>query len=140
MKQTNLKSLITGIGIIILIGLIPEYSNAQKVTKLFEKGKYDKAKEYCEKQEGEKQQNCYKELADAYFGKKDYKKASELYENIANTYFEKAFYEKASELYEKAFFNNKEKLNEKYIKIAQLYIEVSNYDKADGYYLKSASK
>ena len=45
MKQKNVKTLIAGLSIIILFGLIPKYSNAQKVTKLFEKGEYEKAEQ-----------------------------------------------------------------------------------------------
>ncbi|MCK4664979.1 MAG: tetratricopeptide repeat protein [Bacteroidales bacterium] len=147
MKQKSMKSLITGLSLIILIGLIPWCSNAQKVTKLFEKAQYEKAEQYCAKQKGEKQKDCYKELADAYSKVENYEKAIKYYEKvfvdnkeklnesylkIANAYFDKSNYEKASEFYAKT-----DESKEGYLKIANTYFENKNYEKASEFYAKT---
>ncbi|MFC2152199.1 tetratricopeptide repeat protein, partial [Bacteroidota bacterium] len=142
MKVKGIKTLILATIIYVLTVLIPGNLNAQKVTKFFEKGLYEKAVEYCVNQKGEKQQNCYKELANAYFGKGNYEKADEYYAKssnpkegylkIANAYFGKGNYEMAAEYYAKS--NNPE---EGYLKIADKYFEAENYDKAKDYYGKA---
>ena len=142
MKQKNVKFLISGLSIIILIGLIPKYSNAQKINKLIEKGEYEKAEQYCEKQKGEKQKSCYEVLANAYFSKADYVKAAgfyartdksnEGYLKIADVYYGKKDYKKAAEFYAKT-----DKSNEGYLKIADAYFGKEDYDKAGSYYTKA---
>ena len=52
---------------------------AQKVTKLYLKGKTEKAEMYCMKQTGEKQKRCYVELGDAYLNDNKMEKAVEFY-------------------------------------------------------------
>ena len=107
MKQKSIKSLIVGLSLIIAVGLIPGSLKAQKITKLFEKEQYEKAEQYCAKQKGEKQNDCYKELADAYFENADYKKASEYYEKVGNKDASAACWIKYSE--------------------ASIYSEINNY-------------
>ncbi len=53
MKKNSINYLI-GLSLIIALNLVPVYLNAQKVTKLFNKGQIEKAEQYCMKQEGEK--------------------------------------------------------------------------------------
>ena len=142
MKQKNVKVLISGLSIIILIGLIPKYSNAQKINKLIEKGEYEKAEQYCEKQKDENQKSCYEVLANAYFSKADYLKAAEFYAKtdisnegclkIADVYFGKEDYKKAAEFYAKT-----DKSNEGYLKIADAYFGKEDYDKAGSFYTKA---
>jgi ankyrin repeat protein len=62
MKQNSMKHFIIDLIVIVFIGIIPSNSNAQKVTKLFEKGQYEKVEQYCVKQKGEKLKDCNKEL------------------------------------------------------------------------------
>jgi hypothetical protein len=45
---------------------------------------FEDAEEYCEQQEGEKQQECYLKLADAYFKYENYEKAKSYYEKVGN--------------------------------------------------------
>ena len=55
------------------------YAEAQKVTKLYMKGKSEKAEMYCMKQTGDKQKQCYIELGNAYFKDDNIEKAAEFY-------------------------------------------------------------
>ena len=82
MKQKSIKSLIAGLCLIILTVLIPEFSKAQKIEKLFEKGQFEKAEEYCVKKKGEKQEECYWELINAYSKRGDNNKAKEIRESV----------------------------------------------------------
>ncbi len=92
-------------GTMVLAGLIPEVANAQKATKLFAGGQVEKAEQYCAKQKEEKQQDCYQELAEAYFRRENYSKAaehyartktpSEGYQKVADGYFEVKDYDNA---------------------------------------------
>jgi tetratricopeptide (TPR) repeat protein len=145
MKQKSIKSLVVGLSLITAIGLIPGNLKAQKVTKLFEKEQYEKAEQYCAKQKGEKQNDCYKELADAYFENADYKKAGEYYEKVGNkeglkkiadVYFTDGDYEKAID-----YYNNAGELEkETYTKVADASFENTDYKKAGEYYEKVDNK
>lgn len=124
--------------LIILIGFVSFNLNAQKVTKYFEKGKYDKAEEYCSEQEGDFQKQCYTELADLYFGVKNYDKASIFYEKsnsfkegfakIGDVYFADKDFVKAFDFYSKVDYD------EGIIKIGDYYFNEKKYDEALTYY------
>ena len=139
MKQKNLKSLITGFFIVILLGLTSEYSTAQKVTKLFNAGELEAAEQYCLKKKGEKRQECYKELADAYFGTKDYEKSAEFYAKtsspsdgyikIGNAFFEEKKYDTAIDYYKKA--PNHEKVSTTYKALAEQYKNDGELEKSE---------
>lgn len=129
-----------GIILIVLIGFTTFSLNAQKVTKYFEKGKYDKAEKYCSEQEGDFQKECYTELADLYFGVKNYDKASIFYEKsksykegfvkIGDVYFAEKDFTKAFEFYSKVDYD------EGIIKIGDYYFDAENNDEALTYYKK----
>ncbi len=143
MIQKNIKSLVVIFSLIASIGLIPENLIAQKVTKLFEKGQYEKAEQYCLKQTGEKQNLCFTELAEAYFKEKKYDKASEFYAKtnkskegylkIADACFSVQNLEKSALFYEKA--DDYEGLE----RIGDAYIDQKACDKAVEYYEKAYS-
>ena len=106
------------------------HTEAQKLEKYFEKNQPEKAEAYCAKQKGEKQKECFKELADEYLKKENYDKAENFYKKtnnpyagylkLADAYFEKEIYEIAGEYYEKA--RSTEKAKESWIKAADVYL------------------
>ena len=84
MKAKTYKSYIKSLGLILVILLIPPHVFAQKVTKLLEKGQYEKAEQYCAKLKGGDQKSCYKVLADTYFEKAG--KGKDGYEKVTDAY------------------------------------------------------
>ena len=84
MKQKTIFPPTPTIILIIIIGFFTFPLNAQKVTKLCEKGQYEKAEQYCAKQKSEVQKQTYLELAEAYFNINNYEKAATFYENASN--------------------------------------------------------
>ena len=145
MNQNRINIGITGLCLIILIILIPKFSNAQKVTKLFEKEQYEKALQYCLKQKGEKQKDCFKELADAYLGKEDFENATEFYAKstnpnagylkIADKYFERDDLENAAKYYARLSDSH-----DGFLKIANAYFEVGEYYKAEEFFSKAGNE
>jgi len=137
MKLKNIK-----IFSLILLSLIALNTNAQKVTSFFEKGKYDKAEAYCEKQSGDEQKQAYTELADLYFGIGDLENADKFYSKsqnpqegylkIANVYFEQENMYKAETFFEKANKNE-----EGHLKIANYYFAKNDLLKAEEHYAKT---
>ena len=142
MKHESSKSLIVKLGIMLLVCLIPTRLNAQKATSLFEKGKYEKAEQYCSKQKGEDQKSCYKEVAECYFKIENHDKAAECYAKtnnskdgyykIANAYFDLDSLEVAAEYYART-----DKSKDGYLKVANAYFTKKNLEKAAEYYAKT---
>ena len=130
------------ISVLIMLTLMSTTLHAQRVTELFEKGKFEKAEKYCSKQKGEMQAVCYKELAEAYYSMEDYDKAAifygktdnpkEGYLNIADAYLAEEHYEKASIFYEKTDNPSKNLL-----KIAEIYLDNKEYENAAVLYSKT---
>jgi len=149
MIQKNIKALL----VILFLILTSINLNAQKVAKLFEKGEYSKAEEYCLKLKGEKQDRNYSELADEYLklaeisyhseAKEYYKKADTFYSKtknskdgylkIADSYYNSKAYKNAANYYEKAYADNNEKLKESYNKIADVYVKQADTKKSYSY-------
>lgn len=146
MKSTIINKIISFLLTIIAIVLInSNLVYSQKVTKLFNKGKIDKAKEYCLKQKGDKQKECYTELADLYFAKKNYNEAATYYEKssspsqgfkkLADVYFDKKEYEIAAKYYQKT---SEPQIG--FLKIAEDYCLKQKFTEAAVFYKKADNK
>jgi len=70
--------------VFIVAILMSNQVNAQKVTKFFIAGEYEKAEKYCAKQKKEKRTNCYNELAGAYYDSAMYVQSAHAYANANN--------------------------------------------------------
>lgn len=144
MKNKTISSL-TVFSLIVFLCLTPMLVHAQKVTKLINTGKDEKAIEYFNKQEGESRNACAIEMGDAYFAKSNYSTAAAYYEKtdkpesyllkIADTYFEKGELDSAAKYYEKT--GNKES---NFLKVANKYFEKGELSKAALYYEKTGNQ
>lgn len=113
--------------------------NAQKVSKLFDQGNINKAKEYCEKQKGEKQKQCYTELAELFFNAININEAGNAYAKSADPeygYLKIAEYYFDAEKYNSAknYYNKTSKADYGYKKIGDVFLSQRKYDMAWFYY------
>lgn len=77
----NYKKMIGSLLFAILFLSIQCLAGDKKLDRLIEKGKLEKAEEYCLKLKEKKQREGWKDVADAYFSLGDFEKAAQMYDN-----------------------------------------------------------
>lgn len=134
----------------ILFLSIQSLAGDKKLDRLIEDGKLKKAEEYCLKLKGQKQQEGWKAVADAYFSLGDFEKAAQLYDNagedgrndgykdIAEAYAAKNDLETSLEFYKKIPHSGG--LAMIYGRMGDVYNEKGEKEQAKNFYQKAVDE
>lgn len=142
--RTKIMYLGLAVSLTLMMIIFSICAGSKSLESLLKEENYYEVENYCKKQKGEKQRECYKKLADALFAKADYDSSvkyyekagytkKEIYAKAAVVYFNKNDFESAASYYEKAGYPGKQA----YIKIADSCYAEKNYEMAIKYYNKA---